>query len=97
MAAVVTLIPVTAECGCPAKFNGAHDTSLARRHSGTMDFPVLRSVAAEDVRYLERGSGHDCRLRLHLNRQQVQGTAGSADSAGRDVRVARRGLQAAMA
>jgi hypothetical protein len=51
--ASVTLVPVAAQCGGPAKFDGAHDTSLARQQGRTMDFPVLRTVAAEDVRHLE--------------------------------------------
>ena len=61
VAAAVTLVPVAAECGSPAELDRAHDTSLLRRQCRGQ-LPVLRAVAAEDVRHLERGSGHDCRL-----------------------------------
>jgi hypothetical protein len=67
MPTAVTLIPMTAKGGRPAKLNGSHDTSLARRQAHAMNFAVLRPVAAENIRYLKRRSRHDRRATSSSN------------------------------
>ena len=97
MPAAVTLIRMTAERSCPAKLDRAHDAPPPGRHGLAMRLPVFCAVAAEDIRHLERGLGHDRRLGVFGIRQQVQGAARSADCTCRHVSVTCCCLQAAMA
>lgn len=50
MAATVTLIPMAAQNGSPAKLDSTHNTSLPRREGRAMNLLVLGAVAAEDIR-----------------------------------------------
>ncbi len=58
MAAMVTLIHMTAQNSGPAGFDGAHGTMLLSGHGSAVDLPVLRAVLPEDISELQIGPGH---------------------------------------
>ena len=58
MAAMVTLLDVTAEGGGAALLDGRHHTTLRRGESGPDLGPEGVAVAAEDLRHRERGAWH---------------------------------------
>jgi hypothetical protein len=50
MTATVTLIPMAAQNGSPAKLDSTQDTSLPQRDRCAMNLLVLGAVVAEDIR-----------------------------------------------
>jgi hypothetical protein len=51
MAAVGALLRMPAQLCCSACFNGTHDAQVLKRQE--MRLPILRAVAAEDLRHLD--------------------------------------------
>ena len=94
--AVAALLDVPSQCRRPADLDRRHDASLDPAEMSVMAAAERFAVAAEDIRHLQRrthrrGSGR----RRHLKAQPVERARRAADGAGRDLRVARRGVQAA--
>ena len=53
MAALITLLQVTAKRSSPADLDGSHDTALRHRHRSAVLLTIICSVAAKYIRYFE--------------------------------------------
>jgi hypothetical protein len=58
MAAVVTLLQVTAENSSPADLDRSHDTALRYRHRSAVLQTIICAVAAENIRYFQPRAIH---------------------------------------
>ena len=58
MAAVVTLLQVTAENSSPADLDRSHDTALRHRHRSAVLQTIICAVAAENIRYFQPRAIH---------------------------------------
>jgi hypothetical protein len=58
MAALVTLLQVTAENSSPADLDGSHDTALRHRHRSAVLLTIFCAVAAENIRYFQARAIH---------------------------------------
>ena len=97
-AAVGAVLDMPAERRRPAGLDRRHDAALGAAEMGRVGLPVRRAVAAEDVRHLQRGTHRrGSGGRRDLQPQPVERARRPADRAGRDLGVARRGLQVAVA
>ena len=101
MAAVATLLDVAAEGGGATLLDGRHHAALRRREGGPDLGSEVVAVAAEDLRYGERGAWHgrssvDGLGALWYGPREVQRTLGRADRAGGDLQIPRRRLQTPM-
>jgi hypothetical protein len=99
---------MAAESGCPAHYDGGHDTPLPCGHRRAMLFAVGFAIATEHVRHFHLRAIHKprrskmlrrCGLGLKGNRtrQQVKGTRCRTYFASGDPQVAGRGSEAAVA
>ena len=97
---------MAAERRCAAALDRTHDLHLAKAHMAGVGSPPRRPVVAEDIRDLQRWTGHDRSavtpsagpFRLFLGflrrpRQPVERALDAGDHAGGDARVARRRVQ----
>jgi hypothetical protein len=96
--AIATLFDVPAERGCAAGFDCCHDTPLDPAEMRAMTTAERSTVAAEDLRHLQRRAHHHrSGRRRHLQMQAVQRAWRATDRAGRDLCVTRRRVDVAMA
>jgi hypothetical protein len=56
LAAAVALFDMSAQHCRAAGFDSAHDPALAAAQMAGMEFPVSGTVAAEDIRHLQRAA-----------------------------------------
>src|SRR5579863_3859089 len=96
--AVVALLDVATEHGCPTRRDGAYHASLDAAEVTGVRLSKSFAVAAEYVRHLQSRS-HDARStrRNNLQSQPVKRARGLADRFGGNLRVACGALQAGMA
>ena len=86
------------KCRRATGLDRCHDASLDPAEMRGMTATERLAMAAEDIRHLQRrahrrGLGR----RRHLQAQPVERAGRAADGVGRNLRVARRGVQAAVA
>ena len=102
MAAVVTLLDVSAQGRGPTLLDGGHDPALGRGEGRPSLDPKGRPVAAEHLRHGGRHARHRqpsvgrWRDGRHGPREEVEWTGGGAHRDRRDPKIARRGLEPAM-
>ena len=58
MAALITLLQVTAENSSPADLDRSHDTALRHRHRSAVLQTIICAVAAENIRYFQPRAIH---------------------------------------
>ena len=58
MAALITLLQVTAENSSPADLDRSHDTALRHRHRSAVLLTIICAVAAENIRYFQARAIH---------------------------------------
>jgi hypothetical protein len=58
MAALITLLQVTAKRSSPADLDGSHDTALRHRHRSVVLQTIIAAVAAENIRYFQARAIH---------------------------------------
>ena len=77
-AAVLALLDMAAEGGCPTCLDRRHDTTLSVRQMVSLLGAIGGAVVAEDIRHLERGphDGRSVRWRRHHEAQAVQWMCG---------------------
>src|SRR6516225_7983224 len=93
VSAAVAAFEMTAESCGATHLDRGHDTPLCRRERPIMLLAIGFAVAAEDVRHFQLRAMHRarrlglgwCGVHFHGDwaRQQIQGTRGGADFAGR--------------
>jgi hypothetical protein len=88
---------VAAERRRPAGLDRCHNTPLDPAEMSVMPITERCAVAAEDIRHLHRRT-HRRRSgrRRYLKAQMVERTRRATDGAGRDLCIARRGVDVAM-
>src|SRR5271166_2947045 len=90
-AAVGTALDMTTERRCPACLDRTHDAALGSAKTADMGLTISVTVAAEDIRHLQRG--HDRRgsgWLFFFELQPVERAGRVADCRGGDLRIARR-------
>jgi hypothetical protein len=96
--AVAALLDVPSERRRSADLDRGHDTSLDPAETSAMAATERFAVAAEDIRHLRRGTHRPVSgPRCHLEAQSVEWAWSTANGAGRDLGVTRRGGHVAMA
>jgi hypothetical protein len=95
---VAALLDVPSERRRSAELDRCHDTSLDSAEMSAMAARERFAVAAEDIRHLQCGTHRPVSGRSrYLEAQSVEWVWGTANGAGRDLGVTRRGVHIAMA
>ncbi len=97
-AAVLALLGMAAErCGT-AYFDGGHDAALVGREPATLRSAECVSVAAEDIRHLQRGAHMPASVGSDdLNREPIERAGRAGDEIRRNLSVTRRRIQVGVA
>ena len=106
MAAVVTLLEMTAENSSSTDLNCGHGAALRRGERSAVFLTIGFAIAAKNIRHFKLGAIHVPELkvlwwsRLGLSgnwlREQIERAGGGAHLGSGDAQIARRGSQAAM-